>query len=86
VQGEDLVVAIGRQEIVVGSRQLQPHQQGQHAAERKEQQRQADVPQADHGVVDRRPVPPSRRDSPGFAQASLLRAPLVEFDHRNACK
>ena len=59
VQREDLVVGLGRQEIVVGPGELDAHQRREHAAEQEKQQRRRRVPLADFRVVHFRPVAPA---------------------------
>ena len=74
VHREDLVVALGRQEVVVRERELDAHQQRERAAEQEEDERRGRVPDADVLVVDRRPVAPSLRRLPRLQQPLGLRA------------
>jgi hypothetical protein len=51
VHGEELVVELWPDEVVLRHRELGPHQQGEHAGEDEEQESGADVEQADEIVV-----------------------------------
>ena len=53
MHGEDLVVEILAEELVVANGQLRAHQQRQNAGQHKEQEGDADIEGADDGVVDR---------------------------------
>ena len=71
VHREQLVEPRRADHVVVRPRELQPHQQRQHAAEREEDQRGDDVAAADLLVVDgREPADESRRPAPGALEPS----------------
>ena len=53
VHGEELVVAIGADDVAFGTRQLQAHHQRQNSAEKEEDKSRDDVALADRGVVNR---------------------------------
>jgi hypothetical protein len=74
VDREDLVVAFGREEVVIRERELNPHQQGERAAEQEENECRRRVPHADMLIVHRRPVPPAFRCLPRLQQAIGLGA------------
>ncbi len=69
MQREQLVVEIGRHQIVVGHGQLRAHQKGEPAREQHECEGGRGIPEADLGVVDRRPVAPAAWEFPDFEQA-----------------
>jgi hypothetical protein len=74
VDREDLVVALGREEVVVRECELNPHQQRERAAEEEKHARRGRVPDAHVLVVHRRPVAPALRRLPGLEQPIGLRA------------
>ncbi len=65
VDGEDLVVEIGTDEVVVRHRELEAHQPGQHAGEDEEAEGGGDVTAADGLVIrDAEPADDAARDVP----------------------
>ena len=77
VQGEGLVVEVGGDERVVGHGELGAHEERQAAGEEHEDEGGGAVPEADLGVVDRRPVAPAFRQRPGGPEPRLLLPPLA---------
>jgi hypothetical protein len=77
VHGEQLVIALGADEVAVGPRELKPHQQRKDSAEREEDQRGDDVAATDLLVIDgRNPTDDSGRAAPGPVQPRVELRPL----------
>ena len=71
VHGEQLVVGLGRQHVVVGRGQLVPHDQGGQTGQEEEDERGVDVAAADALVVDGGEEPgDARRVAPASAPAA----------------
>jgi hypothetical protein len=73
VQGEDLIVHLRRQEVILRHGELSPDQQAQQTREQHEAKGGGAVPQADLCVVDGCPVAPAARIGPYGAKLGLLR-------------
>ena len=73
MHGEELVVGALVDEIVVGNRKLQAHQQCQNARKHEKQQRRADIEEADIGIVDGRQEFEAARRRPDALRASPVR-------------
>jgi hypothetical protein len=74
VQREDLVVEFRGEKAVVRERELNAHQQGQHAPEDEKRECRGRVPQAHVLVVHRGPIPPALRGFPRLQQPLSLSA------------
>jgi hypothetical protein len=88
VRGEDLVVEVRAEEVIVGNRQLDAHQRGENARRDEEAERGGDIPLADRPVIDHaEPADQTARNIPGsfeFTSQVRFRAvverPFKAFD------
>jgi hypothetical protein len=73
VHREDLVVQIGTEHVVVGSRQLQPYQRREDPGQSEEAERGDDEPDADRLVIDAgEPADETGRFAPGVRELTGL--------------